>query len=159
MKRCLTLQRMTYIGLLGVLYLSLFVCTYVLGTAFTWTNGHPFPPFAKGTAFFSIIVCFTGAWLFLHVYSASEGPRSPNSAKRLHGKVPSWVYALLVVLITFRVTPFFSMSNDVTYHPIDMLMYNAKSQHEEWLKRASASSTLAQATEEYRRRYNRHPPP
>ncbi|KAI4128827.1 MAG: hypothetical protein LQ338_002527 [Usnochroma carphineum] len=44
-------------------------------------------------------------------------------------------------------------------HPIDGLLSAASVQHEAWLKQASASRTLSECAAEYRRRYNRNPPP
>ena len=46
-----------------------------------------------------------------------------------------------------------------TQHPIDDLIETAMWQHDTWLKQASRSLNLSQAVEEYRRRYNRDPPP
>ena len=44
-------------------------------------------------------------------------------------------------------------------HPIDNLIEKATWLHESWYKQASSSLNLAQAVGEYRRRYNREPPP
>ncbi|KAL8708307.1 MAG: hypothetical protein Q9220_006782 [cf. Caloplaca sp. 1 TL-2023] len=44
-------------------------------------------------------------------------------------------------------------------HPIDSLIETASTQHDAWLKQASASKTINDCTGEYRRRYKRHPPP
>ncbi|KAL8766935.1 MAG: hypothetical protein Q9209_006416 [Squamulea sp. 1 TL-2023] len=44
-------------------------------------------------------------------------------------------------------------------HPIDSLLSAASIQHDAWLQQASASKTLGEAVNEYRRRYKRYPPP
>lgn len=44
-------------------------------------------------------------------------------------------------------------------HPIEFLIKRASDLHEDWVKRAGNSKTLAEAVTEYRRRYKRAPPP
>lgn len=44
-------------------------------------------------------------------------------------------------------------------HPIDILMHEANIQYEDYLAEAGASQTLQDAVFEYRKRYQRHPPP
>lgn len=52
-----------------------------------------------------------------------------------------------------------SSSTSVSYHPIDLLMYDAQRAHDAYLNHTSASKSLAQAAKTYRERYGRHPPP
>lgn len=47
----------------------------------------------------------------------------------------------------------------VNFHPIDMLIYEAKLQHEEYKLQTTRSRTLEEAVVEYRQRYVRNPPP
>lgn len=152
-------RQMTQIGFLGVTMLVLFTSTFVSGTASAWANGHPFPPNPRGSSILSVFLLFLGALMFLYIHTVSEGPRSLYSVKRIFTKAPSLMYTVLILLFTLRAVLYFPGSNTVNYHPIDMVIYEANPQHEAWLKQASASRTLNQATEEYRRRYKRHPPP
>lgn len=150
---------MIHVGLLEVVLASLFTYTFVSGASAGWASGHPFPPTARGSAIFSVCLLFLGSAMLLYLRTLSEGHRSPSSARRLLTKFPTTMSTLLTLLFALQLLLYFSGSNVIGYHPIDMLIYDAKRQHKTWLKQASASRTLNQATEEYRRRYNRHPPP
>ncbi|RDW70849.1 putative capsular associated protein [Aspergillus mulundensis] len=44
-------------------------------------------------------------------------------------------------------------------HPIELLIHEAAKSHDMWLKAAKESSTLAEAVQQYRSRYNQNPPP
>ncbi|KAK4691667.1 hypothetical protein P7C71_g5379, partial [Lecanoromycetidae sp. Uapishka_2] len=44
-------------------------------------------------------------------------------------------------------------------HPIETLMNEASERSKAWMEQASKSGNLADSVNEYRRRYNRHPPP
>ncbi|KAL1641904.1 hypothetical protein SLS58_005740 [Diplodia intermedia] len=48
---------------------------------------------------------------------------------------------------------------DLHVHPVETLINQAKLQHDSWLKSASASTSLAEATRNYVARYNQTPPP
>ncbi|OJD34062.1 glycosyltransferase family 90 protein [Diplodia corticola] len=48
---------------------------------------------------------------------------------------------------------------EIHVHPVDILIDQAKQQHDTWLKTASASTSLADATRNYVARYNMTPPP
>lgn len=148
-----------HFGLLEVALLSVFVHTFVSGASAGLANSHAFPPTARGSAIFSVSLLFLGATTFWYIRTGPEGLRSPSTARRIRRKMPLALSTLLALLFTFHILIYISGSNVVDYHPIDKLIYDAKKQHKTWLKQASRSRTLNQATDEYRRRYDRHPPP
>ena len=68
---------------------------------------------------------------------------------------------LFLLLLAFIIVlyPAFSRSNTAYFHPIDMLIYEAKSQHEHYASYATQSYNLVEAAAQYRRRYKMTPPP
>ncbi len=157
-RAALTLQMM-HVGLLPLSLSFSFAYTLLSGGSSALSNGHPFPPTVIGSAILSVCLLFVGVSMYLYIQRVSEDHNSSHSSKRIFTKIPSSVSAVFVVLFTFHALLYLSKSNAVSYHPIDLLIYEATSQHTNWVKQASSSKTLRQATEEYRRRYKRHPPP
>ncbi|KAK5172255.1 uncharacterized protein LTR77_003893 [Saxophila tyrrhenica] len=86
--------------------------------------------------------------------------RTSNRAVLFTESIPGWFYLIFVVFFLFRGIIWASSSgNNVGYHPIDMLIYDAQSQYDAYLRDAAAGTTLDQAVENYRKRYSRYPPP
>lgn len=85
-----------------------------------------------------------------------DGARTsrPRSFSRLWG-----FYPILAVLYFFQLMLVYHGDNEVRYHPIDALVYDAKERHDAWLKWASNSSSVEIAAADYTARYKRHPPP
>ncbi|KAL8918026.1 MAG: hypothetical protein Q9208_007624 [Pyrenodesmia sp. 3 TL-2023] len=86
---------------------------------------------------------------------------SPGSAPkiRIQGRTAFAAICFVAFLLwswNFLRLPHGNTSRD---HPIDGLLTAASVQHDAWLQQASASKTLHECAEEYRRRYKRHPPP
>jgi hypothetical protein len=50
-------------------------------------------------------------------------------------------------------------SNKMGIQPIDLLIYEGKFQHKQWLDKARSSTNLVEAVENYKARYHQHPPP
>ncbi|MCJ1252744.1 hypothetical protein MMC24_000550 [Lignoscripta atroalba] len=135
-----------------------FVCTYVIGVSTSWVNRSSFPPSLGGSTVISLILLFLGAGTYLYFGALTDRPRT-QTQRRFFARMPSSLYTLLTFLLVLRIILEFSRSSDLNYHPIDFLIREADQQHNTWLRQASASRTLRQATDEYRRRYDRHPPP
>lgn len=66
------------------------------------------------------------------------------------------VLFLLLIILTY---PGWWKSNIINFHPIDMLVYQAKSQYDQYRADATRSSSLGEAVAQYRQRYSRNPPP
>ena len=135
-----------------------FVSTYIIGFSSSWTSRRPFPPSFRGSTVLSVVVLFLGALFYLQLGGAADRSNFRTS-RRLLDRSPSLMYALLVALFVSQIIIEVSQKDEVDFHPIDILIGKADLQHDRWLKQASASRTLGQATDEYRRRYDRHPPP
>ncbi|KAI9740133.1 MAG: hypothetical protein M1818_004884 [Claussenomyces sp. TS43310] len=74
-------------------------------------------------------------------------------------KVERRFWSFLVVLISLAVLPQLGPSESLDEHTIDILMKDAISSHDHYMKQASSSATLQAAVLEYRARYHCHPPP
>ena len=80
-----------------------------------------------------------------------QGSLSPFSTR---------LYILLgVLLFIIHTLILYTSTGIVPSHPINELIAQASESHKVWLAQAKRSKTLASAVQEYRRRYNRHPPP
>ena len=63
---------------------------------------------------------------------------------------------MLLVILTF---PGWWRRNAVNFHPIDMLVYQASLQHDQYRAGATRSHSLEEAVAQYRQRYSQNPPP
>ncbi|KAK3072606.1 hypothetical protein LTR53_006516 [Teratosphaeriaceae sp. CCFEE 6253] len=146
-----------HLGVMTTSTIATFVAASALTTAHAWNDPHPFPPTATGTAFLAISVAIFGFAAYLHIDGMDNA--STTSTSPAFAKVPSWLYLTLPVLFFVRTGLWASHHSTVTYHPIDLLIYKAQSQHEAYIAQTSASKTLAEAAQAYETRYHRRPPP
>ena len=133
-----------------------FVCTYFSGLRFVWEHPNAFPPPLPESTISSLAMLFVSAALLLYNGSTSE-PSRP--AQRHWGRTPPSLYTFLIMLMAVPCFLEYSRHKTIVFHPIDLLMHDAGEQHQTWASQAATSKTLGQATEEYRKRYLRHPPP
>lgn len=150
------LHIMTYHGLLHWAIYVLCNCVYCSVLAHSWADRG----FLAATTQIPIAL-FLGFYLvgLLSYLRVQQGSAS-GSPQRTAPRSPSYVYITLVLLVTvLGWAQTFQTSNVLESHPIDLLMRNASEQSHAWLEQASRSDTLAECVEEYRRRYQRHPPP
>lgn len=138
--------------------IATFVSVSTITTAYAWNNPHPFPPMHTGLAFIAICMAIIGFAAYFHIETASE-ERDLGAARITFKQVPSWFYLVLLILFFVRTGLWASRKTNVTYHPIDMLIYEAQTQHESYVNQTSTSKTLAEAVRMYKDRYSRHPPP
>ncbi|EKG22488.1 Lipopolysaccharide-modifying protein [Macrophomina phaseolina MS6] len=151
------LYAIRHIGLLNASILVLSTSAYVSLFLSTWNHSHPFPPLAGG-----MFLALTGMALALVVYSipqisgssTSHTASGPQSFSRYRG-----FYPVVAALYFFQLMFIYHGDNEVRYHPIDMLVYDAKERHDMWLEWASSSTSLEMAANNYTIRYGRHPPP
>jgi Glycosyl transferase family 90 len=68
-------------------------------------------------------------------------------------------YAVIFMAFLLVLYPAFSKPTVAYFHPIDMLIYEAKSQHDHYQSYATQSYNLEEAAAQYRRRYRMTPPP
>lgn len=122
-----------------------------------WASFSPFPPQPKGAEAVGLLLLFIGLTTFMHISSTSErSSTSRNFAKR----IPTWFYVLLTISFLVAECIYLSKTLVAGFHPINILMYNARIDGDRWLVHASSSISLETAVAEYRSRYRgRTPPP
>ena len=147
------LTESTYLDL--VILLSI-ICTYGNSFSYLWTNRLLRVPKPRISSMVSAMCLLFGTISYLHVHRMSSLTQLPQ---RLSTRFPSWLYALFVSLTVSLVFLEISSKGQLTTHPIEILMTEASANYGNWFREAGKSKTLGQTVEEYRRRYNRHPPP
>ena len=65
----------------------------------------------------------------------------------------------LLIALLLSLYPLWSKPSYVHFHPIDLLLYDAKNQHDSYVANASQSQKLMSAINQYEQRYQRKPPP
>ncbi|KAF2772118.1 hypothetical protein EJ03DRAFT_267334 [Teratosphaeria nubilosa] len=147
-----------HVGLLTTTTLITFVAVTATVTSFAWRNPHPFPTINTSASLVAACLLILGIALYLHVNSTTEerysGPRGA-----LCRKVPLVVYLALLVLFLIRTAFWVSRGTHVSYHPIDLLIYEAQAAHEDYRNRAASSLNLEEAVQSYKVKYGRDPPP
>lgn len=117
--------------------------------SFLWSHRRPFPPVSNTASVWSFFLILGGYLWFQHLRHGFTISRSIGS--------PTYVvifFTFLVVLYPAALRP-----NLAYFHPIDMLIYDAKSQHKYYESYATQSYNLDEAVAQYRRRYRMTPPP
>ena len=129
----------------------LLASVFVLVPAFKmlWTARLPFPPTPVRGSIFSFVLIYT-AWLLYGRLCHFVGSRSRT------GSSGHFFYFLLFL---FVLIPGLHKSNQVSFHPIDLLIYEARVQHTQYAEYQTQSHRLEGAVAQYRRRYNLSPPP
>ncbi|OJD29630.1 capsular associated protein [Diplodia corticola] len=141
-----------HFGMLNVAVLILFTAASVSLFMTTWNHSHPFPPLPGG-----LVLSLVGMTFSLAFYSLPEPPHSGSKLKSLSHL---WgFYPIIAVLFFLQLLLVYNGDDEVRYHPIDMLMFDAKERNEHWLQWASSSISIETAAVNYTTRYKRHPPP
>lgn len=139
--------------MLTLSFLVTFTFVYVWVVTTLLVTRNPFPPLSTSHATFSIIAIFTGASLYLKTRTASV----------VEGRMFSRTCSLLRIVLLFcfgsAVTLLFLQHSKAYYHPIDLLIFDAKEKHQSYVAQATGSPNLQHAIWEYQRRYDRQPPP
>lgn len=112
-----------------------------------------FPTVSIAKALFSILLLHVAGHWFIRTSLAGESDRSRIWSVK--GGLRLILYLMLAVSLGIVI----AQRQEAPYHPIDSLMAEARGKHERWASGAAHSNNLAEAVDEYRRRYNQHPPP
>ena len=145
-------------GILHLVAFATFICSYFSGFQTALKNQAAYIHTSQTTNILSVVFLFLGAALFLHMTS-TDSAISFKPTHRLIPGIPSSAYTLLAGLLIMRCVFQLPKSNTIPYHPIDSLIRDATLQSEAWFAQATTSTTLQEAAANYRRRYQRHPPP
>jgi len=158
-----------HIGLLSVSVLCTFVSVCTITTSTAWQHLNAYPPTQHNTSLLAILVMMAAFATYFYL-TTTEHRISRGDSKSVLGassslvlfreSMPGWFYLGILLFLFLRATIWaYQSGNTVAYHPIDMLIYEAQTEHETYLRNAAASTTLDQAVENYRQRYTRYPPP
>ena len=145
-------------GMLQLVACATFTASYFSGFQTSLKNQAAFIHTSQAVNILSVLLLFLGAALFLRMASL-DSTISFKPANRLIPRVPLSTYTLLAGLFIIRSISLLPKSNTITAHPIDSLIRDAARQSETWIAQATTSKTLQEAAANYRRRYQRHPPP
>lgn len=147
-----------HIGIMSTSVIATFTLTATISTRYAWTHPHPFPPTHHGLAFLAITLSIISFTTYLYLEAASARSHPSTTQPTFH-RLPLWLHITLLTLFLFRAGMWANTSTTLTYHPIDLLMYDAANRHAAYLNQTSASRTLADAVQNYQSRYHRPPPP
>ncbi|KAH8431777.1 putative capsular associated protein [Aspergillus melleus] len=142
-----------YYGAVGVCILGGFVLVFFSWTSVLFNGQEPFPPVLASCAFVALLFAFIGAVEYLFSRTASED--EPDFLYRFNVFLRvlfSCLFGIGLILVAHQ-------PELVNLHPIDLLVYDARAHHDNWAKAAHSSNNLTQAVEQYRVKYNQHPPP
>ncbi|GAB7356714.1 hypothetical protein MBLNU459_g7419t1 [Dothideomycetes sp. NU459] len=134
-----------------------FTVTCAIAMEQSWQTLTPFPPAPEGSALIFFCCAILGFMVILLTHAMPDQHRQHQTTP-LSG-LPILLYGSLLILFIFRCSLWIAHHSTVKYHPIDMLIYDAKAKHDAYLSRASLSRNLPAAVEVYKERYQRHPPP
>lgn len=136
----------------------MFVSVSVRTTSFAWNHTHPFPVGHVGLGFLAMCLTILGFAFYFHMGVTSETEEA-NARHLTFRQAPVWLYLAMLCLLAVQLCLWAVHKSSVGHHPIDLLMWEANTRHEAYVKQASASTTLEEAVRNYRQRYGRHPPP
>ncbi|EXJ88609.1 hypothetical protein A1O1_05539 [Capronia coronata CBS 617.96] len=125
------------------------VMTMIPGLEFIWLHKSPFPPIPAFATTLSFFLVFFGRWSY-HRIQQALGERDRSKPSR---------HMLLFIFLCVLLFPAWSKKSYVHFHPIDLLIYDAKIHHEEYLKALGNTTSLSETVTQYKQKYNRNPPP
>ncbi|KAL4739157.1 hypothetical protein BDV11DRAFT_215436 [Aspergillus similis] len=146
-------QLLPYYGMAGLCVLAGFIASYFNLMSTLIEGQEPFPLIPASHAFAALSLSCLGGFLFLLSRTASE--EEPQFLHRLN------LILRLTIAVMFGTGLIWVLGQSRLghTHPIDLLIHEAARSHDMWLKTAKESSNLAEAVQQYRMRYNQHPPP
>ncbi|KAL1618999.1 hypothetical protein SLS54_006849 [Diplodia seriata] len=144
----------------GALDTSLLILCTVSAVTLTAKIWNPPTPFLDTHEFKALIPLGFLVGVVLHSVAELRKQWSEDTQGRPERSKRRWslfhLYGLLFAIQTLLVN---WGRVDLHVHPVETLINQAKLQHDSWLKSASASTSLAEATRNYVARYNQTPPP
>lgn len=130
-----------------------FVAIYLSLISIMLTGDHPFPYISIPLTITALVTLSASAALFVSANAISEDEPLVSSSATF------WLLKAVFLLFGFGLIVACIQTNHPKLLPIDLLIYNGRSQHDLWLIQAKSSTNLEEAVLEYRHRYKQHPPP
>ncbi|KKA25076.1 Capsular associated protein [Rasamsonia emersonii CBS 393.64] len=140
-------------GILGLSMSTAFVAIYLSLISIMLTGDHPFPNISVPLTITALVTLSASAALFVSANAISEDEPLVSSSATF------WLLKAVFLLFGFGLIVACIQTNHPKLLPIDLLIYNGRSQHDLWLIQAKTSTNLEEAVLEYRHRYKQHPPP
>lgn len=144
-------------GILTTTAIITFTATSAIAIGQSFHTVTPFPPASEGSAYL-LFCCLILGFLATLFTQTSPGSHRHHQTSPFAG-LPFLLYGSLLLLVIVRSGIWIAHQSSVKYHPIDMLIYEAKARHAAYVSRASLSRNLPAAAEVYKERYSRKPPP
>ncbi|KAL5366654.1 hypothetical protein BJX96DRAFT_40656 [Aspergillus floccosus] len=146
-------QIIPYYGVVGLTIFGGFLSVYFTWSSELFNGQEPYPLIRASQAFFSLLSAFAGMMIFLFGRTASEDePQFLYGFNLFLRLLFTFMFGVGLILVTHQ-------PSDVNLHPIDLLIYEGRQHHQKWASEAKGSRNLAEAVQQYRTRYNQHPPP
>lgn len=152
------LKQIYFIGALTTTLIMMFVSVATRTLSFSWTHLLPFPAGHAGLAFLAFSLAMFAFTFYFHMGTTSEVDEQ-RTRQLTFKQAPAWLYLSMLCLFAVQTGLWAVHSSKVGYHPIDLLIWDANTQHEAYVNQTSASTNLKEAVRNYRKRYSRHPPP
>lgn len=137
----------------------LFSTSNVVALSVAWANRDNFAPLSALSVISALVIGSVGLfWTVLVDSSLHLG--APATSTGATSRIPKTLLGLLVLVLVLQGWAWTSRTSpSINVHPIEVLMAQAADRHEEYVKNATKSSSLAEAAATYRIKYNRDPPP
>lgn len=123
----------------------------------SWRDTNPFPPKFESFDFLLCCCIFSGFILLLFTQTIEQS--HSNRGRALFARMPGWFSGLMLILFGLRCIGWLAHKSNANFHPVDLLIFEAKVRHEKYAAQASSSLDLPAAIKEYQSRYKRQPPP
>ncbi|KAL2863890.1 putative capsular associated protein [Aspergillus lucknowensis] len=140
-------------GIVGLCVLGAFIANFFSLLSTLVHGQEPFPLIPASYACVTLAFCCIGGFVFLLSRAASD--EEPQFLQRLN------LVLRFIIVIMFGIGVFwvFSLSSVCHLHPIELLIHEAGKNHDTWLRAARESSNLAEAVQQYQKKYKQQPPP
>lgn len=140
-------------GVLGLAVSATSLVNYLCFIAALWAGTSIFPYLSIPWAILTLLVLCAGLSLYLVARAASD------EDIMMAPWTTSQVLKAIFALTGFALIMVAVQTNKMGIQPIDLLIYEGKFQHSQWLERARSSTNLQEAVENYKNRYHQYPPP
>lgn len=140
-------DQICHLGILDVAMTLTTICISIPSLTFLWKHRQPYPPFSLVSSLWSFILLLGGYLWFHHTRQISLKP------------IKSLTYFLIFLALISALYPALSRPVSSKFHPIDLLISEAKSKHDYYTSYSTQSYNIEEAAAQYKRRYRMTPPP